>query len=151
MTTVVVQSLSCVRLFVTPWTASCQSSLTFTVSLSLLKLMSIESVMPSKHVILCHPLLLPSVFPSIRVFPTELLFTAGGQSIGALASASVLPVNNQDQFPLEFTGLISLQAKGLSRVFSNTTAQKHQFFALSFLHSPTLTSIHDHWKNNSLD
>jgi len=124
----VVQSVSHVWLFVTPWTAAHQaSSLSFTISQSLLKLMSIESVMPSNHVIFCRPLLLlPSIFPSIRSFPVSWLFTSGGQS--SEASASVLPMNVQDWFPLELTGLVSLQFKGLSRVFSNTTAQKHQFF-----------------------
>ena len=65
--------------------------------------------------------------------------------------SQTLPMNTQDRSPLEWTGWISLQSKGLSRVFSNTTVQKHQFFTLSFLHSPTLTSIHDYWKNHSLD
>ena len=99
-----------------------------TNSQSLLKLMSIESLMPSSHLILCR-LLLPSIFPSIRVFSNEsvLMATSGGQSIGA--SASVLPMNIQDWFPLGWTGLISLQSKGLSRVFFNTTVQKHQFFS----------------------
>ena len=107
--------------------------------------------MPSNHLILCCPLLLlPSVFPSIRVFPMSQLFASGGQSIGVSASASVLPVNTQDWSPLGWTGWISLQSKGLSSVFSNTTVQKHQFFGLSFLYSPTLASIHDHWKNIAL-
>ena len=75
------------------------------------------------------------------------LFTSGGQSIGVSASASVLPVNIQDWFPLGLTGLISLQSKGLSRVFFNTTVQKHQFFRLSLLSHPMLTSTHDYWKN----
>ena len=110
---------------VTPWTAACQSSLSITNSLSLLKLMSIESVMPSNHLILCHPLLLPpSIFPSIRALPMSQFFASGGQSIGASASASILPMNIQDWFPLGLIGLISLQSKGLSRVFSNTTVQK---------------------------
>ena len=105
-----VQLLSCIWLFVTPWSAACQYSLSFTISLSLLKLMSIESVMPSNHLILCHPLLLPpSIFPNIRVFPISQLFTSGGQSIGVSASASVLPMNIQDWFPLGWTGWISLQ------------------------------------------
>ena len=97
----------------------------------LLKLMSIESVMLSNHFILCRPLLLlPSIFPSIRVFSNESQFNASsGQSIVASASASVLPKNIQDSFPLGLTGLISLKLKGLSRVFSNTTVQKHQFFS----------------------
>ena len=75
------------------------------------------------------------------------LFTSGGQSIGVSASTSVLPVNIQDWSSLGWTGWISLESKGLSRVFSNTTVQKHQFFGTQFLYSPTLTSIHDHWKN----
>ena len=87
-----------------------------------------ELVMPSNHLILCHPLLSPSIFPSIRVFSNEKFFASGGQSIGASASASVLPMNIQDCFPSGWTGWISLQSKGLSRVFSNTTVQKHQFF-----------------------
>ena len=89
---VVVQSLRCVQLFVTPWTAAHQASLSFTISQSVLKLMSIESVTPSNHLILCHPfLLLPSIFPSIRSFPMSWLFTSGGQNIGTSASVSVLP------------------------------------------------------------
>ena len=123
-----VQLLSCVQLFVTPRTAARQASLSITNSWSLLKLTSIKSVMPSNHLILCHPLLLlPSIFPSIRVFSSESALWSGGQSIGASASASVLPMNIQDWFPLGLTGLILL-SKGLSRVFSNTTVQKHQFF-----------------------
>ena len=90
--------------------------------------MSIESVMPSNHLI-CHLLLLlPSVFPSIRSYPMNQLFASGGQSIGASASASVLPMDTQDWFPLGWTGWISLWSKGLSRVSSYTTVQKHQFF-----------------------
>ena len=101
--------------------AALQASLSFTTSKSLLELISIESVMPSKHLILCCPLLLlPSILPSIRVFSNE-LFASCGQSIGASSSASVLPVNIQGQFPLGLTSLISLQSKGFSRVFSNTT------------------------------
>ena len=114
---VVAQLLSCVWLFATPWTAALQASPSFAISWSLFKLMSFESVMRSNHLILCHPLLLlPSIFCSIRVFSNELLFTSGGQSMGA--SASVLPMNIQGLFPLGLTGLISLQSKGLSRVFS---------------------------------
>ena len=100
-----------------------------TVSLNLLKLKSIELMMPSNHLILCRALLLmPSIFPKSGSFPMSRLFASGGQSIGASESASVLPVNIQDWFPLGLTGLISLQSKGLSRVFSNTTVWKHQFF-----------------------
>ena len=122
-------SLSCVRLFVTPWIAAHQGSLSITNSRSLLKLMPIESVIPSKHLILCRPRLhLPPIPHSIRCFPKTQLFPWGGQSIGVSASASVLPMNIQDWSPLEWSGWISLQSKGLSRVFSNTTVQKHQFF-----------------------
>ena len=146
----VVQSLSHVQLFVTPWTAACQASLFFTISKNLLRLMSIESVMSSSHLVLCHPLLLlPSTFPSIRPFPMSWLFVSGGQSIRASALASVLPMNIQDWFPLGLTGLISLHSKGLPRAFCNTTVRKHQFFELFY--SSTLTSICDHWKNHNID
>ena len=92
-----VQSLSHVQLFATPWTAVCQASLSINNSQSLLKLISIESVMPSNHLILCRPLLLlPSIFPSIRSFPRSQFFTSGGQSIGVSASTSVLPMNIQE-------------------------------------------------------
>ena len=92
----VVQSLSHVQLFVTPWTAVCQASLSFTISRSLLQLMYIESLMPSNHLIFCRPLLLlPQSFLASGSFPMSQLFTAGGQSIGASASASVLPMNIQ--------------------------------------------------------
>ena len=125
-----VQSFSRIPLFATPCTAARQTSLSITNSQSLLKLMSMELVMPSNHLILCHPLLLlPSIFPSIRSSPMSQLFASGGQSTGALASASVLPMNIQDWFPLGLTGLTSLKSKILSRVFSNTTVQKHQFFS----------------------
>ena len=99
-----------------------------TNSRSSLKLISIESVMPSNHLILCHPLLiLPQSFPASGSFPMNQLFTSHGQRFGALASESVLPMNIQGWFPLRLTGLI-LQSKGLSRVFSSTTVWKHQFF-----------------------
>ena len=153
-----VQSLSHVQLFVTPWSTASQASLSITSSGSLPKLMSIESVIPSNHLILSHPfLLLPSIFPSIKglfkwvsslhqvakvldfplqhqsfpasgSFPMSQFFVTGGQSIGASASASVLPMNIQDWLPLGLTDVISLLSKGLSRVFSNTTVQKHPFF-----------------------
>ena len=93
----------------------------------------------------------PQSFPASGSFPLIWLFTSSGQSIGVSASASVLPMNIQDWFPLGWTGLISLQPEGLSRVFSNTTVRKHDYSALSFLYSPTLTSIHDYWKNHSLN
>ena len=121
---------SCVRLFVTPWTAARQASLSITNSESSLKLMSIELVMPSSHLILCCPLLLlPSIFLASGSFPMSQLFASGGQSTGVSASASVLPMNTQDWSPSGWTGCTSSQSKGLSRVFSNTTVQKHQFFS----------------------
>ena len=117
--------------------------------LEFLKFVSTELI-PSNHLILCCPfLLLPSVFPRSGSFPMSQLVKLGGQSIGA--SASVLPMNIQDWFPLGMTGWISLQSKGLSRVFSNTQFKSINSLALSFLHSPTLTSIHDHWRSHSLD
>ena len=103
-----------------------------TISQSLLKLMSTESVMPSSHLILCHPLvLLPSISPSISIFSNEFFsnwfLASGGESIGASALASILPMNIQRWFPLGLTGLI-LQSRVLSRVFSSTTVWRHQFF-----------------------
>ena len=137
-----VQLLSRVHLFATPWTTACQASLSITNSWSSLKLMSIESVMPSSHLSLCHTLLfLPPIPPSMRVFSMSQLFTWGGQSTGVSALASFLPKNTQDWSPLEWTGWISLQSKGLSRVFSNTTVQKHQFFCAQ-LYSQSNSHIH---------
>ena len=126
---VVVYSLNCEQLFATPWTAAHQASLSITNSQSLLILMSIELVMSSNHLILCHLLLLLPSFPPSGSFLMSQLFASGGQSIGAPASSSVLPMNIQDWFPLGLPGWISLQSMGLSRVFSNTTVQKHQFFS----------------------
>ena len=125
---VVVQSPSHVQLFATPWTAAGQASLSLTISRRLPKFMSIESVMPSNHLILCHPLLLLlSILTSIRVISNESAVHISGQSTGA--SASFLPKSIQGWFPLRLTRLISLLFKGLSRVFSSTTVQKHQFFS----------------------
>ena len=144
-----VQSLSLVQLFVTPWTASCQASLSITNSRSLLKLMSIESVMPSNHLILCRPLLLPSsVFPSIRVFSNESVLHIRWPKYWSF-SFSISPCN-------EYSGLISLRMDWLDLLAVQgtlTTAQKHQFFSAQFslYESPTLTSIHDYWKNHSFD
>ena len=145
-----VQSLSHVWHFVIPWTAAYQASLSINNSQSPLKLMSIESVMPSNHLTLCCPFSswLQS-FPASGSFPMSQLFASGGQCSGA--SASVLPMNIQDWFSLGLTGLISLQSKGLSRVFSNTTVQKHQFFSTQLSLWYTLTSILDHWKKHNFD
>ena len=118
-----VQSLSHVRFFVTPWTAARQASLSFTISRSLLKCMSIESVMPSNHLILCHPLLMLSVFSSIKVFSNESAIRIRWPKYW---SFSISPFNEYSGFiPLGFTGLISLLAKRLWRVFSRTTVQRH--------------------------
>ena len=119
-------SHSAVSNSVTSWTAKCQASLSITNSWSLLKLMSIESVMPSNHLILYHPLCsCLQFFPASGSFLMSLLFASGDQSIGTSASASVLPMNIQSWFPLGWTGLISLLSRGPSRVFSNTATQKH--------------------------
>ena len=108
----------------------------------------------------CHPTISSSIvpfssclqsFPASGSFQMSQLFASGGQRIRLSASTSVLPMNTQDWAPLGWTGWISLQSKGLSRVFSNTTVQKHQFFGTQLSYSPTLTSIHDHWKYHSLD
>ena len=145
--------LSHVQLCGTAWTVAHQASLSTTNSWGLLKLMSIElgeAIQPS------HPLsVIPfssclQSFTASGSFPMSQFFPSGAQSIGASASASILPMNIQDWFPLRWTGWISLQSKGLSGVFSNTTVQKHQFFSTE-LYSPTLTSIPDYWKNHSFD
>ena len=147
-----VQSLSRVWLFATLWTAACQVSLSIANSRSLLNSCPLSQW--------CHPTISSSVvpyssclqsFPASGSFQISQFFTSGGQSIGVSASASVLPMNTQDWSPLGWTGWISLQSKRLSRVFSNTTVQKHQFFGTQFSSQLTLTSIHDHWKNHSLD
>ena len=146
-----VQPLSRVRLFATPWTASHQASLSTTNSRSLLKLMSIKSVMPSNHLILCCPLLLlPSIFPSIRSFPMSQFFASDGQNIGV--SFSVSPSNQHlglISFRMDWLDLLAVQGT----LESSPTPQFKSInsSALSFLYSPTLTSIHDHWKNHSLD
>ena len=137
-----VQSLSHVRLFATPWTAARQASLSVTNSQSLLKLKSIESVMPSNYLILCPPPLLPpSIFPSIRVFSNESVLRIRWPKYWSF-SFSISPSNEYSGLiSLGCTGYISLQSKGLSRGFSNTTVQKHQFFGTQ-LYSLYLSVIH---------
>ena len=127
---VFVQSLSLVQLFATLWTAAHQASLSVTISWSLLKLKSIESMMPFNHLILCRALLLlPSIFPSIRVSSNESALHIKWSKYWSF-SISISPSNEYSGlFPLVLMGLISLQSNGLSRVFSNTTVQKHQFFS----------------------
>ena len=137
-----VQSFSRVWLFATPWIAARQASLSITISWSSLRLMSIESVMPSSHLILCHPLLLlPSIPPSIRVFSNESTLGMRWPKYWSF-SFSISPSKEiQGWSPSEWTGWISLQSKGLARVFSNTTVQKHQFFGAQ-LSSQSNSHIH---------
>ena len=124
-----VQSLSHVRLFETPWTAARQASLSITNSWSLLKLISIKLVMSSSHLILCCPLLfLPPIPPRIRVFSNESALHMRWPKYWSFSFSISPSMNTQDWSPLGWTGWISLQSKGLSRLFSNTTVQKHQFF-----------------------
>ena len=126
-----VQSLSRVRLFMTPWIAARQVSLSITNSWSLLKLRSIELVMPSNYLILCRPLLLlPSIFPSIRVFSSQSVLHIRWPKYWSfsISPSNEYSMNIQDWFPLGWTGWISLLYKGRSSIFSNTTVQKHQFF-----------------------
>ena len=130
------------RHFATPWTAACQVSLSFTISWRLLKLMSTESVMPPNHLVLYHPLLLlPSIFPSIRVFSNELALHIRWPKYGSL-SFSISPSNEYSGLiSLGLSGLISFLSKGFSRVFSNTIFQNYQFFGAELSYSSTLTSI----------
>ena len=145
-------SCSVVSDTVTPWTAASQASLSFINSWSLSKLMSVESVMPSNHLILCHPLLscLQS-FPASGSFPRSQFFKSGGQSTGVSASASVLSMNSQDWFPLGLIGLILL-FKGHSRVFLSTTVQKQILWCLVLVFFIfQLSYLHANWKNHSFD
>ena len=119
---------SCLTDSATPWTADNEASLSITISQSSLKLMSIESVMPTISSSFVPFSSCLQSFPASGSFQMSHLFASGGQSIGVSAWASVLPMNIQDWYPLWWTGLITLQSKGLSRVFSNTIVQKHQFF-----------------------
>ena len=168
-----VQLLSRVQLFVTPWSAAAhQASLSIANSWSLLKLMSIESVMPSNHLILCHPLLLlPSIFPSIRVFLNESVLHIKFPKYWSF-SLSITPSSEYSgliSFSRDWLDLLAVQGTLKSflqhhsskasinpwlfhfSVWQNSLQLKKKNSALSFLHSPTLTSIHDHWKNHNLD
>ena len=149
---IVVQSISCVWLFATPWTTACPASLSSTISQNCLNSCSLNWW--------CHPNISSSVarfsrcpqsFPASGSFPVNWLFASDGQSIGASASASVLPVNIQGWFPLGLTGLISLQSKGLPRIFSSTTVRKHYFFGTQPSLRPALTSVRNYWKNHSFN
>ena len=146
-----VQSLSRVWFFATPWTPTHHAFLSITNSPSLLKFMSIKSVMPSNHLILCCLLLLlPSIFSSIRVFSSQ-LFTSGGQNIRVSASTSVLPMNTQDWSPLEWTGGSPCSPRDSQESSPTPQFKSIKSSALSFLYSSTLTSVHDYWKNHNLD
>ena len=142
----VVQSPSHVWLFTIPWTAACQVYLLLTISWSLPKFVSIEAVMSSNHLILCHPFLLPSNFPRIRVFSR--LFTSGGQSIRA--SASVLPMSLQGLFPLGLTDLTSLCPRDSWESSPAPQFEGINSSVLCLFDGPTLTSIHGYWKDHSL-
>ena len=144
--------LSCVQLFATPWIVARQASLSFIISWSLLKLMSIESLMPSNHLIFCCPLLLlPSIFPSIRVFSSESALHIRWPKYWSL-SFSISPSG-------EYSGLISFRVEWFDFLAVRGTLESSPIphfkstnsSALSFLYGPILTSIHDHWKNHSLD
>ena len=147
-----VQSLSHVQFFETPWTAAHQSSLSLTISWRLLKLMSIELVMPSNQLILCHPLLLPpSIFPSIRVFSNKSVLCIKWPKYWSF-NFSISPFNEYSgliSFRMDCFDLLTLQGTLKSLLQHNSTASI--LLALSFLYSPILTSIQDYWKNYSFD
>ena len=150
----VVQSLNCAQLFATPWTAACQTSSSFTISRRLLKLMRIESMLPSNHLILCHPLLLqPSIFPSIRAFSNESALRIRWPRYWSF-SFSISPSNEYSElisFRMDWFDLLAVQGnlKSLrhqTRQFKTTISS-----TISLLFGPALTSTHDYWKNNSFD
>ena len=143
-----VQFLSCVQLFVTPWTAARQASLSITNSQSLPKLMSIGPVMPCNHLILCHPLLLPSVFPGIRYFSKESVLCIRWPKYWSF-SFSISPSSEYSgliSFTMDWLDFLAVQESSLTPQFKSINS-----LVLSFLYRPTLKSIHDHWKNHSFD
>ena len=147
-----VQSLSHIWLFAIAWATARQASLSINNSRSLPKLRSIESVMPSNHVILCRPLSsCPQSFPTSGIFSNESPLRIRWPKFGVSASISVLPMNTQDWSPLGWTGWISLQSKESHKSSPTPQFKSINSLALSFLYSPTLTSIHDYWKNHNLD
>ena len=148
-----VQSLSCVWLFATPWTMARQSSLSITNSQSLLKLMSIESVMPSNYLILCHPLLLPSIFPSIKVFSNESVLHIRWPKYWSF-SFSISPSNEYSgliSFRIDWFDLLAVQGSLLQESSPTPQFKSINSSVLSFRYGPTLTSIRDYWKNHSFD
>ena len=148
-----VQLISCVELFATPWNTAHQASLSNTYSQSLRKLMSIELVMPSNHLTLCHPLLLlSSIFPSIRIFSNESVLHIRWPKYCSF-SFSISPSN-------EYSGLFSFRMDWLhlfavrgtfKNLLQNHSSKNINSLVLSFLYNPTITSIHDYWKNHSFD
>ena len=135
-----------------PWTAARQASLSITNSRSSLKLTSIESVMPSSHLMLCRPLLLPSIFPSIRVFSNELALHIRWPKYWSF-SFSIIPskeILGLISFRMDWLDLLAVQGT-LKSLLQHHSSKTINSSVLSFLYSPTLTSIHDHWKNHSLD
>ena len=146
-----VQSLSRVQLFATPWAAACQASLSITNSGSLLKLMSIESVMPSNHLILCHPLLLPSIFPSIRAFSNESVLCIRWPKDWS-CSFSISPCNDYSgliSFRMDWLDLLAVQ--GTLKSLLQHHNSKVWILQCSAFFIVWLTSVHDYWKNHSFD
>ena len=147
-----VQSLGRVQLFAAPWTATCQASLSITNSWSWLKLMSIESVMPSNHFILCCPLLLPpSIFPSIRVFPNESALCIRWPKYWSFSFSISPPDEHSGLISLRIDWLDLLAVQGILKSSPTPQFKSINSLTLSFLYSPALTSIHDYWKNHSFD
>ena len=147
-----VQSLSCVRLIVTPWIAAHQASLSITNSQSSLKLMSIKSVMPSSHLILCCPLLLlPPIPPSIRVFSSESSLRMSWPKYWSFSFSIILSKEHPGLFSFKIDWLGILAVQGTQESSPTPQFRSINSSVLSFLHSPTPTSIHDYWKNQSLD
>ena len=148
-----VQSLSHVRLFATPWTAACQASLSIINSQSLLKLMSIESVMPSNHFILCRPLLLlPSIFPSIRVFSNQSVLCIRWPKYWSF-SLSISPANEYSgliSFRMDWLDLLAVQGT-LKSLLQHHRSKVSILWCSAFFKAPALISIHDYWKNHGFD
>ena len=148
----IVHLLSCVRLFATPWTAACQASLSITISQSLHKLISLESMMPPNHLILCYPLLLlPSIFPSTRVFSSELALGIRCQSWSF--SFSISPFNEYLAlifFIIDFFDLLAVQGT-LKSLLQHHSSIRISSLVLSLLYGPTLKSVRDYWKNHTFN
>ena len=149
---VVVQLLHRVQLFATPWTAAHQAPPSSTISWSLLTFLSIESVMLTKHLILCRPLLLlPSIFPSIRVFSNESVLHIRWSKDWSFSFRSVLPMNIQNGFPLGLTVWFPCSPRDSQEYNHAPQFKSISSSALSFFYGPTLKSIHDYWKNHSIE